>query len=83
MNLLADECVDGEIVRRLRLDGHSVQYVAEMLPGVSDEIVLELANRERSLLLSVDKDLGELVFRQRRLMPGVVLIRLAGLTATE
>jgi len=48
MNLLADESVDSEIVRRLRRDGHSVQYVAEMLPGVSDEIMLELANREHA-----------------------------------
>ena len=51
-----------------------------MEPGVSDEIVLDLANRERYLLLTVDKDFGELVFLQRRLMSGVILIRLTGLS---
>jgi predicted nuclease of predicted toxin-antitoxin system len=42
--------------------------------------VLEAANREEALLLTADKDFGELVFRQRRITPGVVLIRLAGLS---
>lgn len=75
MNFLADESVDGPIVTRLRQDGHQVEYVAEMQPGISDDRVLVLANQEGSLLITADKDFGELIFRQRRLMPGVVLIR--------
>jgi predicted nuclease of predicted toxin-antitoxin system len=54
-----------------------------MEPGVSDEAVLDRANREVALLLTADKDFGELVFRQRRVTPGVVLIRLAGLSPTR
>ncbi len=34
MRILADESVDQPIVERLRLDGHSVPYVAEMEPGI-------------------------------------------------
>jgi predicted nuclease of predicted toxin-antitoxin system len=60
-----------------------VWYVAEMEPGVSDNVVLDLANREESILLTADKDFGELVFRQHRLTPGVVLIRLAGFTPRD
>lgn len=56
-------------------------YVAEMGPGISDNTVLDLANQEAVLLLTADKDFGELVFRQHRLMPGIVLIRLAGLSS--
>jgi len=44
MNLLADESVDAPIVERLRTDGHSVAYVAEMSPSIPDEEVLERAN---------------------------------------
>jgi len=44
MNLLADEGVDKQIVVRLREEGHSVSYVAEMAPGISDDIVLEFSN---------------------------------------
>lgn len=40
MNLVADEGVDAPIVRRLRADGHTVWYVAELSPSVPDEDVL-------------------------------------------
>jgi len=80
VKILADEGVDRAIVERLRQDGHQVWYVAEMGPGISDDTVLSLANREAAVLLTPDKDFGELIFRQRRLAPGVILIRLAGLS---
>ena len=80
MNLLADEGVDRQVVDLLREEGHSVSYVAEMEPGVQDEDVLSQANRENRVLLTADKDFGELVFRQGRLFAGVVLVRLSGLT---
>lgn len=82
MNLLADEGVDGPVVERLRQDGHTVLYVAEMEPGISDQEILRKANEHLSLLVTADKDFGEMVFRQNRLSAGgVVLIRLAGLSA--
>ncbi len=80
MNFLADENLDRQIVERLRQDGHIVWYVAEMEPGISDDVVLDLANQEEALLLTFDKDFGELVFRLRRIASGVVLIRLSGLS---
>ena len=83
VNFLADEGVDRQIVDRLRQDGHLVRYVAEVDPGISDDAVLDLANREGCLLLTADKDFGELVFRQRRITKGVVLVRLAGLSPTR
>jgi predicted nuclease of predicted toxin-antitoxin system len=79
MNILADESVDLPIVAHLRQLGHSVWYVAEMDPGLSDEAVLKLARDEQALLLTADKDFGELVFRWRQASHGVTLLRLAGL----
>lgn len=79
MNLLADEGVDRAIVERLRNDGHDVLYVAELSPSITDEEVLQRANDRGALLVTADKDFGELVFRQARAHPGVVLLRLAGL----
>ena len=82
MNLLADEGVDRQIVERLRHDGHIVLYIAEMEPSIPDDVVLERANEITALLVTADKDFGELVFREGRLSSGgVVLIRLAGLSA--
>lgn len=80
MKLLADEGVDQQIVKRLRQEGHTVLYVAEMEPGISDDEVLNLANQETAILLTADKDFGELIFRQGRISAGVILLRLAGLS---
>ena len=49
MNFVTDESVDQAIVQRLRHEGHQVWYIAEMEPGVSDDTVLNLANREAAL----------------------------------
>jgi predicted nuclease of predicted toxin-antitoxin system len=81
--LLCDEGVDRPIIVHLRQAGFDVLYVAEMDPGIPDEAVLELANRSEAILITADKDFGELVYRQRRLSGGVVLLRLAGLTEAE
>ena len=79
MMLLADESVDRAIVLRLRQEGHAVVYVAELSPSITDEDVLAESLRLNAMLLTEDKDFGELVFRQRLAHIGVVLIRLAGL----
>jgi predicted nuclease of predicted toxin-antitoxin system len=79
MNILADESVDQPIVDRLRQDGHQVLFIAELEPSISDEAVLALANQHTSVLLTADRDFGDLIFRQRRDAAGVILIRLAGL----
>ncbi|MBI5801668.1 MAG: DUF5615 family PIN-like protein [Verrucomicrobia bacterium] len=80
MNLLADEGVDAPIVARLRQDGHEVLYIAELEPGIPDDVVLSRANANSALLLTADKDFGELVFRLSRVHAGVILLRLAGLS---
>lgn len=68
------------LCERLRQDGHVVLYVAEMEPGIDDAIVLDQANKQNAILLTADKDFGELVFRLNRIYAGVVLLRLAGLS---
>lgn len=80
MKILVDEGVDLLIVERLRQGCHQVRYVAEMEPGISDEVVLDLANLEGAILLTADKDFGELVFRQERITRGIILIRLTGIS---
>ena len=81
MKLLADESVDRPIVERLRQDAHEVAYVAEMSPGTKDSEILDKANAAHELLVTGDKDFGELVFRQGKVHAGVVLLRLEGLAS--
>jgi predicted nuclease of predicted toxin-antitoxin system len=80
MNIVADESVAGAILERLRQDGLVVQAIREFAPGSSDEVVLDTAEKAKVILLTEDKDFGELVHRQRALHQGVVLLRLAGLS---
>ncbi len=80
MKFVADESIDQRIVIALRQDGHDVLAIAETSPSRSDEMVLQEANSRGAILLTADKDFGELIFRQRRVHSGVILLRLAGLS---
>ncbi len=81
MTIVADESIDRPIVEALRRDGHEVTDIAECSPGITDDRVLHEANTRQALLLTADKDFGELIYRQKLVHTGVVLIRLSGLTA--
>jgi predicted nuclease of predicted toxin-antitoxin system len=79
VNLFADESVERPVVDRLRQDNHDVVFVAELAPSITDNEVLRNANDRSAVLVTADKDFGELVFRQGAVHAGVVLLRLAGL----
>lgn len=81
MKLYADEGVDRQIVDGLRGAGFDVAYAAESSPSVTDDALLAKAAAEGRLFLTADKDFGELVYRLGKINEGVVLIRLAGLSA--
>lgn len=83
MNFLADENIETEIVDLLRSNGYEVDYVLEMMPGISDNDIILQANKNKSLLITSDKDFGELVFRQHLVHNGVILIRLHGILPGE
>ena len=84
MDILADECIPSPIVRRLRDEGMTVTYVLEDEPGTVDSDVLARANVEGKLLLTEDRDFGHLVYaRQQPALPGVVYLRLHGVSLEE
>jgi predicted nuclease of predicted toxin-antitoxin system len=79
LKFVADENVDALIVAEVRAMGHEVWSVAEQTSGVADEDVLQRASQRDAILVTADKDFGEMVFRQRRASTGVLLLRLGGL----
>lgn len=81
MKLYADEGIDRQVVDALRIAAFDVAYAAESDPSVADDALLAKAAAEGRLLLTSDKDFGELVYRLRKVNDGVVLIRLSGLSA--
>jgi predicted nuclease of predicted toxin-antitoxin system len=76
VRLLADENIPGEAVAALRAAGHDVAWIRVDQPGSADRDVLARAQQENRVLLTFDKDFGELAWRER--LPaacGVVLFR--------
>lgn len=63
------------LISFLRSAGHDVLYVAEVAAGFNDIEVIALALRENRLVLTEDKDFGDLVVGRGRAVPGVVLMR--------
>lgn len=76
MRWLIDECADAELALTLRQAGHDIVYIAEVAPRAKDAEILSRAENEKRLLLTEDKDFGDLVFRQAKPVPGVVLVRI-------
>jgi len=77
MRLCANENLPEDCVARLRQDGHDVLWIRETAPGSPDDAVLARAHAENRLLITFDKDFGELVFRRgANTAHGVVLFRI-------
>ena len=54
-----------DAVEALRTDGHDVAWIREDARGTSDDKILFRAQEENRIVLTFDKDFGELVFRSR------------------
>jgi len=76
VKLLADECCDALLVEGLRSDGHDVLYVKETSRGAADDVILQMAADQQRVLLTEDKDFGELVVRLKLPAYGIVLLRI-------
>ena len=75
LTFLADESCDFSIVRPLRQNGFDVKSISEETPGITDSDVIEMAKREGRILITEDKDFGELVYAHQRPHGGVIFIR--------
>jgi predicted nuclease of predicted toxin-antitoxin system len=76
MRFLANENFPGATVSALVAAGHDVVWIRTAAPGIADSDVLAWAAREGRILLTFDKDFGELA--TRAVMPpacGVILLR--------
>jgi predicted nuclease of predicted toxin-antitoxin system len=77
MRFLADENFPRVAVTALEKAGHDIVWIRIVAPGATDPQVLSLATRERRILLTFDKDFGELAAHSP--VPagcGIVLLRL-------
>lgn len=78
----ADESVEKRIVVALR-EKHEVIFVDETMKGAEDALVLEKAEEMKTVLLTANKDFGELVYHWQLHHAGIILYRLHGLPIEE
>lgn len=75
MRFLIDESCDAAIAEGLRKSGHDVVAVAESFPGAPDARVISVAVGDSRVLVTEDKDFGQLVFASGHGHGGVILLR--------
>lgn len=96
MRLLANENFPGTAVAALIAAGHDVAWIRKLAPGMSDPDVLAWAARDERILLTFDKDFGELarasslpstcgvvLFRMPMQNPGDIGLRLGNLVMSR
>jgi predicted nuclease of predicted toxin-antitoxin system len=77
VRFLADENFPFDAVEALRQADHDVAWIRTDAPGIGDPEVLRRAQTEARILLTFDKDFGELVIRsQLPASVGIILFRM-------
>jgi predicted nuclease of predicted toxin-antitoxin system len=78
LRFLADESCDFGVVKALRAEGYDVLALTEITTRSVDSEVIAQAYHEKRILLTEDKDFGQLVFASQADSAGVILIRYPG-----
>ena len=76
MKFIVDECTGMAVAKCLREIGYDVSVVAETMPQAEDHTILIKAVKEGRILITNDKDFGELIFRRGHSHHGVLFLRL-------
>jgi predicted nuclease of predicted toxin-antitoxin system len=84
MRFLANENIPVASIKLLRRAGHDITAIIEEAPGEIDRTILDRASEEKRVILTFDRDYGELIYRYRLSVPaGVVYFRFDPVTPEE
>ena len=84
MHFLADEHFPIVSIELLRNAGHDVASVIKETPGDKDRNILKRAHEENRIVLTFDKDYGELIYRHKAFIPaGLIYFRFNPATPEE
>jgi len=75
IKFLADVNVEKPIVDYLSRQGYDIKWVPDYNCEMPDEDLLQLANEEKRIFITNDKDFGDLIFLQKKLSVGTILFR--------
>ena len=78
LKFLADVNVEKSVIDLVRETECDIIWIAETNLAMRDNEILDLANKEDRILITNDKDFGELVFWQKKVTIGIILFRVKG-----
>ncbi len=76
MKFLLDENLGKHTASFLAQLGYSAFRIKKIYPGAEDIEVLDLSIKREAVLITLDKDFGELIFKEKRVHTGVIFLRL-------
>jgi predicted nuclease of predicted toxin-antitoxin system len=83
IKFLADVNVEKPIVDYLLKQGYDIKWVPDYNCEMPDEDLLQLANQEKRIFITNDKDFGDLIFLQKKVSAGTILFRVKGQKSQE
>ncbi|MGM0366308.1 MAG: DUF5615 family PIN-like protein [Actinomycetota bacterium] len=76
LKFVADENIPLEAVKRIRDNKIRVISITEIGAGFSDTKVADIANKQKAYIITFDKDFGELIYRKKLKVHGIILLRI-------
>ncbi len=83
MKFIVDECTGPTVAKWLVSEGYDILSISLERKGISDKEILKIALTEDRIVITNDKDFGELIFKEKLSHCGVIFLRLANETATN
>lgn len=84
MKFLANENIPQAAIELLREEGFDVASVSEISPSIKDEAVILLASMENRIIITFDRDYGELIFKHNlKHSAGVIYFRIQNFQPVE
>jgi predicted nuclease of predicted toxin-antitoxin system len=76
MRFLIDECMGRKVYDLIKQNNHDVVLIEGNNSGVSDNLILQKAVSENRVIITCDKDFGDMIFRDKKQHTGIILLRL-------
>jgi len=83
IKFLADVNIEKPLVDYLLKQGYDIKWVPDYNCEMPDEDLLQLANQEKRIFITNDKDFGDLIFLQKKVSTGTILFRVKGQKSQE
>ena len=83
IKFLANVNVEKPLVDFLDEKGFDIKWITNIDKRMPDARVCEIANKEQRVIITNDKDFGEIVFLQKKITYGVILLRIKGQNSSE